>query len=107
MSVSERRRSRSGRETWEVLGLLAALGTVGLLVKTAVTEKSDDPVLRPALQRRRLRKILLVSQRRKLTRTEAEDGVVLARRLGYTRLARKLEKIASRAVRTSGDSDQN
>jgi hypothetical protein len=71
-----------------VWGLVAALGSVGLLVRFALTEKSDDPVLRPALQRGRLARILKASRRRRLTRTEAEDGLVLCRRLGEDELAR-------------------
>jgi hypothetical protein len=69
-------------------GLLAAVGTVGLLVRLTLAEKSDEPVLRPALQRGRLAKILRASGRRRLTRTEAEDGQVLARRLGEDERAR-------------------
>lgn len=70
-----------------MLGLLAALGTVGILVGVTLTEKSDEPVLRPALEKARLRGLLASARRRPLTRTEAEDGLVLARRLGDARLA--------------------
>ena len=74
-------------------GLLAALGVVAGLARLATVEKSDDPVLRPALQRRRLAKIVAESGRRRLTRTEAEDGLVLSRRLGEGRLARRFEAL--------------
>jgi hypothetical protein len=85
-------------------GLLAAIGSVGLLVRTALTEKSDDPVLRPALQRRRLAKILTASRRRRLTRTEAEDGLVLARRLGEDALAEKFrEEVKRSRTKQSGN----
>jgi hypothetical protein len=75
-----------------VWGLLTALGTVGLLVRVALTEASDDPVLRPVLQKRKLAKILEASKKRRLTRTEAEDGLVLARRLGDGKAARWFSK---------------
>ena len=83
-------------------GLLAAVGSVGLLVRIALTEKSDEPVLRPALQRRRRARILATSGRRPLTRSEAEDGLVLARRLGRSELARTFEMVV-REKRRTGD----
>jgi hypothetical protein len=72
--------------------MLTALGVVWAMARAAATEKSDDPVLRPILQERRLSKILEASGRRRLTRTEAADGLVLARRLGKSDLARRFEK---------------
>jgi hypothetical protein len=87
--------------------LLAALGTVGLLVRVTSTEKSDDPVLRPVLQGRRLAKILEASRRRTLTRTEAEDGLVLARRLGEAGLAERFEGEVRRLRKSrSGSSER-
>jgi hypothetical protein len=84
--------------------LLAALGSVGLLARVAVVEKSDDPVLRPALQAGRLAKILAASGRRRLTLAEAEDGLVLARRLGRGDLAGKFEKKVSELRKRSKSS---
>jgi hypothetical protein len=72
--------------------MLTALGVVWAMAKAAATEKSDDPVLQPILQERRLSKILESSKKRRLTRTEAADGLVLARRLGKNELARRFEK---------------
>jgi hypothetical protein len=72
--------------------MLTALGVVWAMARAAATEKSDDPVLRPILQERQLSKILEVSGRRHLTRTEAADGLVLARRLGLSSLTRFFEK---------------
>jgi len=83
-----------------VWGLLAALGIVGGLARLAMAEKSDDPVLRPALQRGRLAKILAASRRRRLTRTEAEDGLVLARRLGEDGLAERFGKMVRETRRS-------
>jgi hypothetical protein len=82
-------------------GLLAALGIVGGLAALASTEKSDDPVLRPALQARRLAGILAAGRRRNLTLAEAEDGLVLARRLGRRVLAGKFEREISELKRRS------
>ena len=61
--------------------IFAAIGIVGGLAALAATEKSDEPVLRPAMERIRLAKILVASKRRRLTRREIDDGLVLARRL--------------------------
>jgi hypothetical protein len=85
-------------------GLLAALGSVGLLARVAMVEKSDDPVLRPALQRKRLSGILAASERRRLTRAEAEDGLVLSRRLGEAGLARRFEREVSELRKRSKSS---
>jgi hypothetical protein len=79
--------------------LLAAFGIVGGLAAVAATEKSDDPVLRPALQKRRLSKILIASKRRGLTRREADDGLVLARRLGEKDLAKWFEREVRKSKR--------
>lgn len=67
---------------------LAAVGIVGSLVALTMTERFDEPVLKPALQRMRLSRILVASKRRRLTLTEAEDGLVLSRQLGEDDLAR-------------------
>jgi hypothetical protein len=87
-------------------GLLAALGIVGGLVKLAASEKSDAPVLRPALQKRRLSKILKKSKWRRLTLTEAEDGLVLSKRLGETGLEKwfgtEVQEARKRAKRSGG-----
>lgn len=69
-------------------GLLAAIGIVAGLAALTATEKSDEPVLRPALQRVRLSRILVASKRRRLSLSEAEDGLVLSRKLGEDDLAR-------------------
>lgn len=74
-------------------GILAALGIVGGLVAATCREKSDDPVIKPALQRARLARL---AGKRRLTLPEAEDGVVLSRKLGEADLARKFERVASR-----------
>jgi hypothetical protein len=83
-------------------GILSAFGVVGLVVKLAMVEKSDDPILRPALQKRKLAKILKASRRRALARSEAEDGLVLARRLGEANLARWFEEKVREAKEKSG-----
>jgi hypothetical protein len=84
--------------------LLAALGIVGALAKLAAVEKSDDPVLRPALQGKKLAEILAASERRLLTPAQAEDGLVLARRLGRGDLARKFEREISELRKRSRSS---
>lgn len=76
--------------------LLAAIGSVVGLATLASVEKSDDPVLRPALQRGRLARILESSGKRRLTLAEAEDGLVLSRRLGKDDLAKKFGSIVQK-----------
>ena len=71
-------------------GLLAAVGIVGALVALANVEKSDEPVVKPAVEKL---KLAWLARRRRLTLPEAEDGLVLSRRLGERDLARKFERV--------------
>lgn len=70
-------------------GVLAAVGIVGALVVLTNTEKSDEPVVRPALEKVKLAWLV---RRRRLTLSQAEDGLVLSRRLGERDLARRFER---------------
>lgn len=74
-------------------GVLAALGIVGALVVFTNVEKSDEPVVKPAVEKIRLAWLV---RKRHLTLPEAEDGLVLSRRLGESDLARKFERVVRR-----------
>lgn len=74
-------------------GVLAALGIVGALVVFTNVEKSDEPVLKPAVEKVRL---AWLARKRSLTLPEAEDGLVLSRRLGERDLERKFERVVRR-----------
>ena len=67
-------------------GLLTAAGLVYLV--------ATRPSWKETLDERRLRQI--ASRGKKITLDEAEDGAVLARRLGYTQTEQKLRTAAAR-----------
>jgi len=74
-------------------GVLAAAGIVGALVVFTNVEKSDEPVVKPALEKV---KLAWLARKRRLTLPEAEDGVVLSRRLGERDLERRFERVVRR-----------
>lgn len=74
-------------------GVLAAIGVVGALVVFTNVEKSDEPVVKPAVEKLKLAWLV---RKRSLTLPEAEDGLVLSRRLGERDLARKFERVVRR-----------
>ena len=73
-------------------GLLIALGTVGGLMSLALREASE-PTIKPALMRHRLATLAKVPIVR-LTLDQAEDGVVLSRKLGESELERRFSQAA-------------
>lgn len=81
-----------------MLGLLVPLALVAGLVKLAWRER-EEPVLHEAVARARLAKIL-GTPRGKLKLDQAEDGVVLSRRLGRPRLEREFRREVARMKKT-------
>lgn len=84
-----------------MLGLLLPLALVAGLVKLAWREK-EEPVIKPAVMRAKL-SLLARVPRGKLRLDQAEDGVVLSRRLGerelekrFTAEALRLKKLKTR-----------
>jgi hypothetical protein len=73
-------------------GLIIALGTVGSLVSLALREASE-PTIKPALMRHRLAALARVPMDR-LTLDQAEDGVVLSRKLGERDLEKRFAQAA-------------
>ena len=73
--------------------LVLALGFVVGVVTLACQQK-EDPTLRRFLERRRLG-ILASKKNRVLTRTEAEDGLVLALRHDDKKLAQRFGRLVA------------
>jgi hypothetical protein len=80
-----------GRNT--MWGLLIAFGAVGGLISLSLREAAE-PTIKPALLKRRLAK-LARTPRKALTLDQAEDGVVLSRRLKESDLERRFVTVAS------------
>jgi hypothetical protein len=75
-------------------GLITAFAMVGGLIAVAFREK-DEPVIKPAWQKIRLA-VLAGTPIDQLTLGQAEDGVVLARKLGEHDLERRFAVVAIR-----------
>jgi len=75
-------------------GLLTAFAAVGGLVAVAGREK-DEPFIKPALRRARLAMLSKIPIG-KLTLEQAEDGVVLSRKLGERDLESRFAMVARR-----------
>ena len=74
-------------------GVLAAAGIVGALVVFTNVEKSDEPVVKPALEKVKLAWLV---RKRHLTLPQAEDGLALSRRLHERDLERRFERVVRR-----------
>ena len=74
-------------------GLITALMAVGGLIAIAQHE-ATEPTIKPAIWKLRLAKLALLP-RRKITLDQAEDGVILSRRLGEKDLERQFEELAT------------
>jgi hypothetical protein len=74
-------------------GLIIALATVGGFVRIAFHE-AVEPTLRPAVMRMRLARLARMPADR-LTLDQAEDGMVLSRRLGEPDLGRRFAEVAT------------
>lgn len=72
-------------------GLMTAIGLVGGLVAFSLHEASE-PTLKPALMRLRLARLARMPGD-SLTPDQAEDGVVLSRRLGEPDLERRFAAV--------------
>ena len=75
-------------------GLLTAFAMVGGLVAAAYREK-DEPFIKPALQEARLAMLMRIPIGR-LTIPQADDGVVLSRKLGKPDLEKHFAMVAMR-----------
>jgi hypothetical protein len=75
-----------------MLAMIIAFAAVGGFVAFAYRE-SDKPVVKPALRKLRLARLARIPTN-KITLDEAEDGVVLSRRLGERDLERRFAKVA-------------
>ena len=73
-------------------GLITAFALVGGLVISACREKTD-PIIKPALQKLKLAALASIPIKR-LTLDQAEDGVILSRRLGEDDLERRFALVA-------------
>ena len=73
-------------------GLITAFALVGGLVAFACREKAN-PILKPALWKIRLARLASIPTGR-LTLDQAEDGVILSRRLGEDDLERRFALVA-------------
>ena len=73
-------------------GLIIALVAVGSLVAIAQHEAAE-PTIKPAIWKIRLAMLASLS-RKKLTLDQAEDGVILSRRLGEKDLEKRFEAVA-------------
>jgi hypothetical protein len=72
--------------------LVTALAAVGGLVVLACHEK-DEPSIKPALEKLKLARLARLPTSR-LSLDEAEDGVVLSRRLGEKDLEKRFAAVA-------------
>ena len=73
-------------------GFILAIGTVGGLVAFSLHEAAE-PTVKPALMKIRLARLAKIPGR-KLTLDQAEDGVVLSRRLGEPSLEGRFATVA-------------
>ena len=73
-------------------GLITALAAVGSLIAIAQHEAAE-PTIKPAIWKLRLAKLALLPER-KITLDQAEDGVILSRRLGEKELETRFETLA-------------
>ena len=71
-------------------GLLLSIGAIGGFVVLA-HHQAAEPTIKPALMRHRLARM----PKNKLTLDQAEDGVVLSRRLSEPDLERRFAKVAT------------
>ena len=78
-------------------GLIFAIGTIGSLVALA-HHQAVEPTIATSLMKRRLAKLARMPSR-KLTLDQAEDGVVLSRRLEEPDLERRFAS-AARSLRS-------
>ena len=78
-------------------GLILSIGAVGGFVALA-HHQAAEPTIKPALMRHRLARLARMPKR-KLTLDQAEDGVVLSRRLGEPDLERRFAAVA-KSLRT-------
>ena len=80
-----------------MLAMIIAFAAVGGFVALAYRE-SDEPIVKPALQKLRLARLARIPTN-KIALDEAEDGVVLSRRLGERDLEKRFAMVA-RDLRT-------
>lgn len=73
-------------------GLILSIGVVGGFVVIS-HHQAAEPTIAPALMKRRLANLARMP-RKKLTLDQAEDGVVLSRRLGEPDLERRFVAVA-------------
>ena len=73
-------------------GLIIALVAVGSLVAIAQHEAAE-PTIKPAIWKLRLARLASLP-RKKITLDQAEDGVILSRRLGEKDLEGRFEELA-------------
>ena len=73
-------------------GLIIALVAVGSLVAIAQHETAE-PTIKPAIWKLRLARLASLP-RKKITLDQAEDGVILSRRLGEKDLEGRFEELA-------------
>ena len=78
-------------------GLITALVAVGSLIAIAQHEAAE-PTIKPAIWKLRLAKLASLPKK-KITLDQAEDGVILSRRLGEKDLEKRFEGLA-RDLRT-------
>ena len=78
-------------------GLILSIGAVSSLVVVA-HHQAAEPTIKPALMKHRLARLARMP-RKKLTLDQAEDGVVLSRRLGEPDLERRFAAVA-KSLRT-------
>jgi hypothetical protein len=74
-------------------GLLLSIGAIGGFVVLA-HHQAAEPTIKPALMKIRLARLARLPGR-KLTLDQAEDGVVLSRRLSEPDLERRFAKVAT------------
>ena len=74
-------------------GLLISIGAVSGFVVLA-HHQAAEPNIKPALMKLRLARLARIPGR-KLTLDQAEDGVVLSRRIGEPDLERRFAKVAA------------
>jgi hypothetical protein len=73
-------------------GLITALVAVGSLIAIAQHEAAE-PTIKPAIWKLRLARLAALP-RMKITLDQAEDGVILSRRLGEKNLEKRFEDMA-------------
>ncbi len=80
-----------------MLPIFLGLGLIGGLVSLAIRQ-AKEPTIKPALEKRKLI-VLAKIPRHKLTLSQAEDGVVLARRFSSPVLEKEFLKIVEKIKR--------